>query len=192
MITVHIDRELVPFDAPAADVGEVLRALSPHTQGRVLATVVLNGWERIDPHDPAGLGLPADLVSELWIETESMPEALGRALRSAGALAIHAASTATRAGEAFQGGRDAEGYLGFSELCGFADSLAGLAGALPQLGASPAHVSPFLDVWRARCVPALAALVDAGEGKDVTLVADHLLYDVAPAFEALGVSGAPA
>ena len=191
MIPVHIDRELVPFELPVADVGELFAALAPRMRDRVLVSVVLNGWERIDPHDASGTSIPLELVSEVWIETESLAEALGRALRSASALAIHAASTATRAGEAFQGGRDAEGYLGFSELCGFADSLAGLANALPQLGAPRAHFDPFLDVWGVRCVQALAALVTAGEGKDVTLVADHLLYDVAPAFEALGVSGSP-
>jgi hypothetical protein len=187
MIPIRIDREAVSVDTTGMrDLGSLLGALEAHWNGRVVVSALLNGWERIDFGNADIRQLPLDLVSDVWIETESVGDAASRIVRNACALAIHAANTASQAGAAFVAGHDGDGYAHFASLCTFVDDLSSAADALRD---HPECASGFLDAWRARCVPAIATLVDAGEARDPTLFADHLLYDVAPAFEALGASG---
>lgn len=193
MIPVRLDHEAIDLpSAGLADLGGVLRALAPRMAGRVVTSLVLNGWERVDATDAGSCAIPIELVSDVWLETESMAEAVGRAVRSGGALAYVAATTASRAGEAFQEGRDGEGHLGFGELCRFASDLELLAETLRGVAAPVPAAQSFVDVWKGRCAGALSLLVSAGEARDKTLMADHLLYDVAPALEALGAQGSPA
>lgn len=193
MIPVRLDREAIELRSEEfLDLGGVLRALEPRTRGRVITSVLLNGWERIDASDGGANTIPAELISDVWIETESMDQAVERALRSAGQLAIVAATTASRAGEAFQEGRDGEGHLGFGELCRFASDLELLAETLRGVQGPVPAARSFVEVWRGRCAAALSQLVTAGEADDKTLMADHLLYDVAPALTALGSQGCPA
>jgi len=193
MIPIHMDGNPFELDTSrCGDVGELLGAFDAAVEGRVITSIVLNGWERLDAHDEGARSIPIELVSTVWIETETMGDAVRRALRSAGELAFLAATTASRAGEAFQEGRDGEGHLGFGELCRFATDLQSLAETLHGVPAKPAAAQGFVDVWEGRCASALRALVDAGSARDHVLMADHLLYDVAPAFEALGAEGSPA
>lgn len=167
-------------ELPTRTLGDLVRQLSnlPELESRVVQSVTVNGIELLDWEANSELELPRN--AQLRVATQSVAELLASSLQSAKEYLPHLESAGGDAAALLHEGREGEA---FDLIARLVEGLQWYTEVLDSLGILLPDQSHRATERLAALSSVLDDLVRAWEGRNYTLLADLLEYELSPEME---------